>query len=54
MFAKCPAGHPGTADEIANVAELVMSDKGAFISGSDFLIDGGSTASYYYDPLKPQ
>ncbi len=54
MFAKCPAGRPGTADEIANVAELLMSDKGAFISGSTFLADGGATASYYYGPLKPE
>lgn len=54
MFAKCPAGRPGTADEVANVAELLMSDKGAFITGSDFLIDGGATASYFYGPLKPQ
>lgn len=54
MFAKCPAGRPGTADEVANVAELLMSDKGAFISGSTFLIDGGATASYYYGPLKPE
>lgn len=54
MFAKCPAGRPGTADEVANVAELIMSDKGAFITGSDFLIDGGATASYFYGPLKPE
>lgn len=54
MFANCPAGRPGTADEVANVAELLMSDKGAFITGSTFLIDGGATASYYYGPLKPQ
>lgn len=54
MFAKCPAGRPGTADEVANVAELLMSDKGAFITGSIFLIDGGATASYYYGSLKPQ
>lgn len=53
MFAKCPAGRPGTADEVANVAELLMSDKGAFITGSDFLIDGGATASYFYGSLKP-
>lgn len=53
MFAKCPAGRPGTADEIANVADLLMSDKGAFISGSTFLVDGGATASYFYGPLKP-
>lgn len=54
MFAKCPAGRPGTADEIANVAELLMGDKGAFITGADFLIDGGATASYFYGPLKPE
>lgn len=54
MFAKCPAGRPGTADEVANVAELLMSDKGAFITGSTFLIDGGATSSYFYGPLKPQ
>lgn len=54
MFAKCPAGRPGTADEVANVAALLMSDAGAFITGSTFLIDGGATASYYYGPLQPQ
>ena len=54
MFANCPAGRPGTADEVANVAELLMSNKGAFITGSDFLIDGGATASYFYGPLKPE
>ncbi|WP_308527282.1 SDR family oxidoreductase [uncultured Oscillibacter sp.] len=54
MFAKCPAGRPGTADEVANVAELLMSDRGAFITGSDFLVDGGATASYFYGPLKPE
>jgi NAD(P)-dependent dehydrogenase (short-subunit alcohol dehydrogenase family) len=53
MFAKCPAGRPGTADEVANVAALLMSDAGAFITGSTFLIDGGATASYFYGPLKP-
>ena len=54
MFAKCPAGRPGTADEVANVAELLMSGRGAFITGADFLIDGGATASYFYGPLKPE
>lgn len=53
MFAKCPAGRPGTADEVANVAELLMSDRGAFITGSTFLADGGATASYFYGPLQP-
>lgn len=51
MFAQCPAGRPGTADEVAHVAELLLSDKGAFITGADFLIDGGATASYFYGSL---
>lgn len=54
MFAKCPAGRPGIADEVANVAELLLSDKGAFITGADFLIDGGATASYFYGSLQPE
>lgn len=54
MFARCPAGRPGTADEVANVAELLMSEKGAFITGADFLIDGGATASFFYGSLKPE
>lgn len=48
MFAQCPAGRPGTADEVANVAELVMSERGSFITGATFLVDGGATASYFY------
>ena len=54
MFAKGPARRPATADEVANVAELLMSPKGAFITGSDFLIDGGATASYFYGALKSE
>lgn len=54
MFAKCPAGRPGTADEVANVAELLLSPATAFITGSTILIDGGATASYFYGPLKPK
>lgn len=53
MFAKCPAGRPGTTDEIADVAELLMSERAQFITGATFLIDGGATASYYYGPLQP-
>lgn len=54
MFAKCPAGRPGTSDEVGALAELIMGPRGAFITGSDFLIDGGATASYYYGPLQPE
>ncbi len=48
MFVKCPAGRPGTAD----VAELLMSERAQFITGSTFLVDGGATVSYYYGPLQ--
>lgn len=53
MFAKCPAGRPGTADEVADVAELLMSERTQFITGATFLVDGGATASFYYGPLQP-
>lgn len=53
MFAKSPAGRPGTADEVADVAELLMSDRAQLITGATFLIDGGATVSYYYGPLQP-
>ena len=54
MFARCPAGRPGTADEVAHVAELLLSEKGAFITGADILADGGATASWFYGPLRPE
>ena len=54
MFAKCPAGRPGTADEVANVAELLLGQQGSFITGADFLVDGGATAAFFYGPLKPE
>ena len=50
----CPVGRAGNADEVANVAELLMTSAGAFITGSDFLMDGGVTASYFYGELAPQ
>ena len=50
------SGHrmPALSQEVANVAELLMSQGRAFITGTDFLIDGGATASYFYGPLKPE
>lgn len=54
MFANCPSGRPGTADEVASIAKLLMSDEGTFFSGSDILIDGGATASYFYGKLRPE
>lgn len=54
MFAKCPAGRPGTPDEVAELAGLLLNPGTTFITGSDFLIDGGATASYFYGPLQPK
>jgi len=52
MFAKAPAGRPGTADEVANAAALLMSEQGSFITGTSLLVDGGATASYFFGPLR--
>ena len=54
MFKNCPSKRPGTADEVATVAELLLNEQGSFITGSDILIDGGATASYFYGKLKPK
>lgn len=54
MIELAPAGRAGTPDEIGTVGELLMTDRGAFITGSDFLIDGGGTASFFYGPLAGQ
>ncbi|MGN8025550.1 SDR family oxidoreductase [Microbacterium sp. 22242] len=51
MLELAPAGRAGTPDEVATVAELLLTDRGAFITGSDILIDGGGTASHFYGPL---
>jgi len=54
MLSLSPAGRAGTPDEVANVAALLMGADGAFITGSDFLMDGGVTASYFYGELAPK
>ncbi|MBR1658382.1 MAG: SDR family oxidoreductase [Synergistaceae bacterium] len=52
MLSLCPAGRAGTPDEVGDLAEFLMSSRGRWISGSDFLIDGGTTASYWYGDLQ--
>jgi NAD(P)-dependent dehydrogenase (short-subunit alcohol dehydrogenase family) len=44
---------PGTPDEVATVGALLMGPDGGFITGSDFLMDGGVTAAYWYGDLAP-
>jgi NAD(P)-dependent dehydrogenase (short-subunit alcohol dehydrogenase family) len=53
MLELSPAGRTGTPDEVGTVGALLMGSEGAFITGSDFLIDGGVTASYFYGELAP-
>ncbi|MBP1763774.1 MAG: family oxidoreductase [Firmicutes bacterium] len=52
MLSLCPAGRAGTPDEVGELAEFLMSKRGRFITGSDYLIDGGTTASYWYGDLQ--
>ena len=54
MIEKCPVGRAGTPDEVGNVAALLLGPDGAFITGSDFLMDGGVTSSYFFGELAPQ
>ena len=53
MLSRSPAGRAGTPDEVATVAALLMGSDGAFITGSDVLMDGGVTASWFYGDLAP-
>ena len=48
------AGRAGTPDEVGTVGALLMGPDGAFITGSDFLMDGGVTAAYWYGELAPK
>jgi len=51
MIEASVARRAGTPDEVANVAALLMGPEGSFITGSDFLMDGGVTATYWYGDL---
>jgi NAD(P)-dependent dehydrogenase (short-subunit alcohol dehydrogenase family) len=51
MLEQSPVGRAGTPDEVATVAALLMGPQGAFITGSDFLMDGGVTAAYFFGEL---
>jgi NAD(P)-dependent dehydrogenase (short-subunit alcohol dehydrogenase family) len=54
MIEISPAGRAGTPDEVGNVGALLMGPDGGFITGSDFLMDGGVTAAYWYGDLAPE
>ena len=54
MIRLCAAGRAGTPDEVGAVGALLMGPDGAFITGSDFLMDGGVTSAYWYGELAPK
>ena len=54
MMEGCAAGRAGTPDEVGTVGALLMGSDGAFITGSDFLMDGGVTAAYWFGELAPK
>lgn len=53
MIEKSAAGRAGTPDEVGTVAALLMGPDGGFITGSDFLMDGGVTSAYWFGELAP-
>ena len=54
MIEVSAAGRAGTPDEVGTVGALLMGPESAFITGSDFLMDGGVTAAYWYGDLAPK
>jgi NAD(P)-dependent dehydrogenase (short-subunit alcohol dehydrogenase family) len=54
MIELCPVGRAGTPDEVGTVGALLMGPDGGFITGSDFLMDGGVTAAYRFGELAPK
>lgn len=49
MLAKNPAGRAGTPDEVAQLAAFLMNNEVAgYITGADFLQDGGATSNFLY------
>jgi NAD(P)-dependent dehydrogenase (short-subunit alcohol dehydrogenase family) len=54
MIDLSPVRRGGTPDEVGTVGALLMGQDGAFITGSDFLMDGGVTAAYWYGDLAPK
>lgn len=51
MIEGSAVGRAGTPDEVGAVGALLMGADGGFITGSDFLMDGGVTAGYWYGDL---
>ena len=42
MLGGIPIGRPGRPEEVAELVAFLASDRGAFISGADYIVDGGT------------
>jgi len=51
MIEQSVARRAGTPDEVGAVAALLMGPDGTFMTGSDVLMDGGVTATYWFGDL---
>ncbi|KWF32749.1 SDR family oxidoreductase [Burkholderia diffusa] len=51
MIELSPVGRAATPDEVGALAALLMGTDGGFITGSDFLMDGGATSAYWFGDL---
>jgi NAD(P)-dependent dehydrogenase (short-subunit alcohol dehydrogenase family) len=43
-----PAGRVGTTEDVAEMALFLLSDKAGFITGQNFVVDGGMTKKMIY------
>lgn len=48
------AGHAGAPDEIGCLGARLIGPDSAFLTGSDFLVDGDVTVAYWYGELAPK
>ena len=44
LAAEAPAGHPATADEIAEAIVFLATDRSSFVQGAKLAVDGSRTA----------
>ena len=52
MLDLMPAKRAGTVDEMGALVAFLMGPEATFITGTDILCDGGSTAAYWYGDLQ--
>ncbi len=53
LFQRSPLARVGTLDEICDALEFLCSDRAAFVTGTDLLVDGGLTSAIKFDLPDP-